>query len=168
MEDLPPLTTRMWRSLHRALEIAQENGQGVVGTEHVLLAFLDDPAGVAGMTLHSVGVATAVQAEIVRIITSEGYKIQLPTRVRSPTHSICPSLHGSRSCRSARFSSSARVCPRFQRLQSPSGLRESFCSLDLRASFAGSVSVARSGKLRARPARFSGGWRCESSCSAQP
>ena len=64
----------MRRSLHRALKIAQENGQGVVGTEHVLLAFLEDQAGIAGMTLHSVGIARALRAEIMNIITSEGYK----------------------------------------------------------------------------------------------
>lgn len=60
-------------SLRRALEIAQENGQDVVGTEHMVLAFLDDQAGIAGMTLHAVGIASALRGEIVRIITSEGY-----------------------------------------------------------------------------------------------
>ena len=74
MEDLPPLTPRMRHSLQRALEIAQENGQTVVGTEHVLLALLGDQDGIAGRTLHATGVANAMQAEIVRIITSEGYK----------------------------------------------------------------------------------------------
>ena len=64
----------MRRSLHRALEIAQENGQVVVGTEHVLLALLGDQAGIAGRALHETGVASAVQAEVVRIITSDGYK----------------------------------------------------------------------------------------------
>jgi ATP-dependent Clp protease ATP-binding subunit ClpA len=73
VEDLP-LTPRMRRSLQRALVIAQENGQTVVGTEHVMLAFLGDRAGIAGMTLHSVGIATALRAEIMRIITSEDYK----------------------------------------------------------------------------------------------
>lgn len=63
----------MRHSLQRALEIAQEHGQDVVGTEHVLLAFLDDHEGIAGMTLHSVSSATALRAEIVRIITSVGY-----------------------------------------------------------------------------------------------
>jgi ATP-dependent Clp protease ATP-binding subunit ClpA len=74
VDDIPRLTPRMQRSLRRALEIALENDQKVVGTEHVLLAFLDDQAGIAGMTLHSVGIAGAVRAEVVRIITSDGYK----------------------------------------------------------------------------------------------
>lgn len=80
-----PLTPRMLRSLQRALKIAQENGQEVVGTEHVVLAFLDDPAGIAGMTLHSAGIAPALRAEIVRIITSEGYKTSSRTIKRSET-----------------------------------------------------------------------------------
>ena len=74
MEDLPPLTPRMRRSLQRAQVIAQENGQDVVGTEHVLLAFLEDQSGIAGMALHSVGSARLVRAEVVHIITSAGYK----------------------------------------------------------------------------------------------
>jgi ATP-dependent Clp protease ATP-binding subunit ClpC len=74
VDDLPPLTPRMRRSLQRALGIAQENGQDVVGTEHVMLAFLEDQSGIAGMTLHSTGIAPALRAEIMRIITSEGYK----------------------------------------------------------------------------------------------
>jgi ATP-dependent Clp protease ATP-binding subunit ClpA len=69
----------MRRSLHRAHEIARENGQEVVGTEHVVLAFLDDERGIAGSTLHSLGVAAALRAEVVRIITSVGYRT--PTRI---------------------------------------------------------------------------------------
>ena len=68
----------MRRSLLRAKAIAQENGQDVVGTEHVLLALLEDQSGIAGMALHSVGSARLVRAEIVHIITSDGYKT--PTR----------------------------------------------------------------------------------------
>jgi ATP-dependent Clp protease ATP-binding subunit ClpA len=74
MEGLPPMTPRMRRTLQHAQAIAAENRQEVVGTEHVMLAFLDDQAGIAGRTLHSVGDAAAIRAEIVRIITSEGYK----------------------------------------------------------------------------------------------
>ena len=85
MDELPPLTPRMRRSLQRALEIANENGQEVVGTEHVLLAFLDDRAGIAGMTLYSVGNATPLRAEVVRIITSDGYKTPSRTIDRSET-----------------------------------------------------------------------------------
>jgi ATP-dependent Clp protease ATP-binding subunit ClpA len=69
----------MRHSLQRAHEIARENGQDVVGTEHLVLAFLDDQRGIAGRTLHSLGVAAALRAEIVRIITSVGYNT--PTRI---------------------------------------------------------------------------------------
>jgi ATP-dependent Clp protease ATP-binding subunit ClpA len=82
VDELPALTPRMRRSLHRAREIAEENGQAVIGTEHLLLAFLDDRAGIAGMTLHSVGNATALRAELVHIITSEGYKTPSRTTTR--------------------------------------------------------------------------------------
>lgn len=75
----------MRRSLQRALKIAEENGQDVVGTEHVVLAFLDDQSGIAGMTLHSLGIARALRAEIVHIITSEGYKTPSGTVKRSET-----------------------------------------------------------------------------------
>ena len=64
----------MRRSLQRAQAIASEHGQGVVGTKHLLLTFLEDRAGIAGMTLHSVDGADALRAEILHIITSEGYK----------------------------------------------------------------------------------------------
>jgi hypothetical protein len=74
MDELPPLTPRMRRSLARALAIATENDQHVVGTEHVLLAFLDDRDGIAGMVLEAVGAADRVRAEVIRIVTSEGYK----------------------------------------------------------------------------------------------
>jgi ATP-dependent Clp protease ATP-binding subunit ClpC len=85
MDNLPPLTPRMRRSLERALVIAQENGQEVVGTEHVILAFLDDRSGIAGMTLHAAGIARALRAEIVHIITSEGYRTPSRLVKRSDT-----------------------------------------------------------------------------------
>lgn len=74
MDELPSLTPRMRRSLVRALAIANENGQDVVGTEHVLLAFLADRDGIAGIVLDAVGAADPVRAEVIRIITSAGYK----------------------------------------------------------------------------------------------
>jgi len=85
VDDLPPLTPRMRRSLERAHVIARENGQVVVGTEHVLLAFLEDRSGIAGMALHSVGNARLVRAEVVHIITSEGYRTPTPPVERSET-----------------------------------------------------------------------------------
>jgi ATP-dependent Clp protease ATP-binding subunit ClpA len=69
----PALTPRMKRTLERAQEIANANGQEVVGTEHVILALVDDPNGIAGQTLRGLGVADAVRAEVLRIIRSDGY-----------------------------------------------------------------------------------------------
>jgi ATP-dependent Clp protease ATP-binding subunit ClpA len=36
----------------RAAQIAQERGHTYLGTEHLLLALLDDPDGIAGQVLH--------------------------------------------------------------------------------------------------------------------
>lgn len=79
------LTPRMQRTMERAAAIARENGQEVVGTEHVLLALLEDRSGIAGGTLHRTGCADVVRAEVVRIITSDGYKT--PTYRHSPDRS---------------------------------------------------------------------------------
>jgi|InoplaM3SPM_1038593.scaffolds.fasta_scaffold42615_1 ATP-dependent Clp protease ATP-binding subunit ClpA len=74
MADLPRLTPRMLRTLERAREIANENGQQVVGTEHVILALVDDSNGIAGQAMRSLGIADAVRATVRSIIQSEGYK----------------------------------------------------------------------------------------------
>jgi ATP-dependent Clp protease ATP-binding subunit ClpA len=65
------MTPRMQRTMERASAIAHENGQRVVGTEHVLLAFLEDMNGIAGGTLHRLGYADAVRAAVRRILASD-------------------------------------------------------------------------------------------------
>jgi ATP-dependent Clp protease ATP-binding subunit ClpA len=72
-EDFP-LTPRMQHTLERAARISEDNGQTFVGTEHVLLALLDDPAGVAGIVFDRVGVTEALRAEVTRIMASDGYQ----------------------------------------------------------------------------------------------
>ncbi len=81
---VPPLTPRMRRSLQRAMEIARSNGQEVVGTEHVVLAFLDDRSGIAGMTIDKLGFADALRREVMRIIMSEGYNTPSTRKKPSP------------------------------------------------------------------------------------
>lgn len=71
---VPKLTPRMQQTLRRAQEIAEANGQEVAGTEHVILALIEDSDGVAGMVLRSVGAAGPVREEVLRIIRSDGYK----------------------------------------------------------------------------------------------
>lgn len=72
--DVPKLTPRMQQTLERAEQIAEANGQEVVGTEHVILALIEDWDGIAGMVLRSVGTADSVREEVLRIIRSDGYK----------------------------------------------------------------------------------------------
>lgn len=68
-----PLTPRMETTLRRASEIATARGHGYLGTEHILLALLDDPDGIAGGVLHRLGAADKARAEIERILASPGY-----------------------------------------------------------------------------------------------
>ena len=49
------LTPRMQRTMERAAAVARENSQEVVGTEHVLLALIENANGIAGGTLHRLG-----------------------------------------------------------------------------------------------------------------
>jgi ATP-dependent Clp protease ATP-binding subunit ClpA len=68
------LTPRMEDTLTRAGALAQARGHDYVGTEHILLAFLDDPAGIAGGVIHRLGYAAALRDEIIRTIDSDGYQ----------------------------------------------------------------------------------------------
>jgi ATP-dependent Clp protease ATP-binding subunit ClpC len=67
------LTPRMQATLRRATEIAEARSHNYVGTEHVLLALLDDPDGIAGGVLHRLQVAERARAEVERILSSAGY-----------------------------------------------------------------------------------------------
>ena len=69
-----PLTPRMRRTMKHAEAIALGRGVTFVGTEHVLLALLDDERGIAGGTIHRLGYAGAIRYEIIRILDSDGYK----------------------------------------------------------------------------------------------
>jgi ATP-dependent Clp protease ATP-binding subunit ClpA len=74
------LTPRMRTTLRRASEIAESRNHNYVGTEHMLLALLDDPDGIGGGVLHRLQVAERARAEVERIVSSAGY-----ARVRSDT-----------------------------------------------------------------------------------
>ena len=83
MENTPTLTPRMKRTLRRAAELARARGHGYLGTEHLILALLDDPHGIAGAVMERLGYADAVRAEVTRIVESDGYSGRWP----SPTDS---------------------------------------------------------------------------------
>jgi ATP-dependent Clp protease ATP-binding subunit ClpC len=67
------LTPRMKHTLARAGQLAHERGHGYLGTEHMILALLDDPRGIAGGVIHRLGYAAAIRDEVIRIIESDGY-----------------------------------------------------------------------------------------------
>lgn len=73
-EGAVSLTPRMRATLARAREIAAQRGDAAVGTEHVLLAFLDDRDGIAGGTILRLGYEAAIRDEVVRIMESVGYR----------------------------------------------------------------------------------------------
>jgi ATP-dependent Clp protease ATP-binding subunit ClpC len=72
-EQPVPLTPRMKETLTRAGRLARARGHDYLGTEHVILALLDDPAGIAGGVIHRLGYAGAIRDEVIRIIESDGY-----------------------------------------------------------------------------------------------
>jgi ATP-dependent Clp protease ATP-binding subunit ClpC len=77
-EDTPPLTPRMKRTMRRASELAAARGHDYLGTEHLILALIDDPNGIAGGVMHRLACAGAVRDEVTRIIESDGYSGRSP------------------------------------------------------------------------------------------
>jgi ATP-dependent Clp protease ATP-binding subunit ClpA len=73
MGNNPKLTPRARRTLQRAAELARARGHDYLGTEHLILALIDDPQGIAGGVMERLGYADAVRAEVTRIIESDGY-----------------------------------------------------------------------------------------------
>ena len=79
-EEAAPLTPRMKRTMARARELARERGHDYVGTEHMLLALIDDTDGIAGGAMLRLGYADRVRDEVIRIIESAGYAKPAPPR----------------------------------------------------------------------------------------
>ena len=63
----------MKRMMSSAVELAQTWGHDYLGTEHLLLALIDDPDGVAGGVITRLGYAPAIRDEVTRIMESDGY-----------------------------------------------------------------------------------------------
>jgi ATP-dependent Clp protease ATP-binding subunit ClpA len=74
MDEGFPLTAQMQRTMERAAASSRSNDQNFVGTEHVLLALLDDPDGVAGLVFNRLDVAEGLRREVTRIMDSDGYR----------------------------------------------------------------------------------------------
>jgi ATP-dependent Clp protease ATP-binding subunit ClpA len=78
-DDSPTLTPRMKHTLQRAGELARARGHAYVGTEHVILALIEDPSGIAGAVMQRLACAATVRDEILRIIESDGYSRRSPS-----------------------------------------------------------------------------------------
>ena len=83
-EEIPTLTPRMKRTISRAGELAQARGHDYLGTEHLILALIEDPNGIAGGVIERLGCAAAIRDEVVRIIESDGYSRGSPARSSRP------------------------------------------------------------------------------------
>jgi ATP-dependent Clp protease ATP-binding subunit ClpA len=73
--DVPEiaLTPRMKRTMENAARIAAARGHTWVGTEHVLLALLDDPAGIASSAIRLLGFEPALREKVEGVLDSVGY-----------------------------------------------------------------------------------------------
>ena len=73
--DVPDiaLTPRMKRTMENAARITAARGHTWVGTEHVLLALLDDPAGIAGSSIRLLGFEPALRQKVEGVLDSVGY-----------------------------------------------------------------------------------------------
>lgn len=67
------ITPRTRTVLLLADEIARRHGHGFVGTEHNLLALIEDGDGIAGQVLTALGAAPAARARTERIISAPTY-----------------------------------------------------------------------------------------------
>lgn len=70
---LPTPTPRFERTIARATQQAQEMGQIYVGTEHLLLALLEDSDGIAGQVLNREHGGESIRQEIEMIMADPRY-----------------------------------------------------------------------------------------------
>jgi ATP-dependent Clp protease ATP-binding subunit ClpC len=73
MTDDTQLTPRMKRTMTRAAELARARGHDYLGTEHMILALIEDADGIAGLVMNELGYAAAIRAGVTRIMESVGY-----------------------------------------------------------------------------------------------
>lgn len=76
--EAPPLTPRMKHTMDRAGELARARGHDYLGTEHLILALIEDPNGIAGAAMERLGCADLIRDEVIRVIESDGYSRRGP------------------------------------------------------------------------------------------
>ncbi|HEY8477479.1 MAG TPA: Clp protease N-terminal domain-containing protein [Chloroflexota bacterium] len=82
---LPPRwTPRVHRTLARAARLAQDRGHTHVGTEHLLLALLDDESGIAGQVLHRLQMEESIRQALGAIMASPSYRTSSRRRFDDP------------------------------------------------------------------------------------
>jgi ATP-dependent Clp protease ATP-binding subunit ClpA len=69
----PTPTPRVKQTIERAGQEATKRGHDYVGTEHLLLALLADPGGIAGRVLQELGVAELAAQRVQDVMASPGY-----------------------------------------------------------------------------------------------
>jgi ATP-dependent Clp protease ATP-binding subunit ClpA len=73
MEIHPTPTPRVKQTIDRAGQEATSRGHDQLGTEHLLLALLADPDGIAGRVLRELGVAELAAQRVQEVMESPGY-----------------------------------------------------------------------------------------------
>ena len=72
MAGMEKFTQRARRVLSMAHEEAERAHQGLIGTEHLLLALLEEEGGVAGRVLREFGLDSTRVREIILRVSGEG------------------------------------------------------------------------------------------------
>jgi ATP-dependent Clp protease ATP-binding subunit ClpC len=74
----------------RAGELARGRGHDYLGTEHMILALIEDSHGIAGKVMERLGCADAVRDEVIRIMDSDGYSRHGPPPNESTSGGVPP------------------------------------------------------------------------------
>jgi ATP-dependent Clp protease ATP-binding subunit ClpC len=69
----PQLTPRMRTTMERAGQLAAQRGHSYIGTEHVLLALIEDTEGIAGSTMARLGHGEHLRREVLGIMDGKEY-----------------------------------------------------------------------------------------------
>lgn len=75
------LTPRARAVLQESIAVSERLGHGYVGTEHLLLALLDDEHGIAAQVLNSLGVTDAARSQTLATLDSVHYSSKSKTIV---------------------------------------------------------------------------------------
>jgi ATP-dependent Clp protease ATP-binding subunit ClpC len=69
---------RVVQTIEAAASVAKELGHDYIGTEHLLIALIDDERGIAGQVLAELGVADTARTRTFEILRSKAYDTSAP------------------------------------------------------------------------------------------